>query len=263
MIQNALEGNRRFGVMGFSPYLPGFRMGTEVEIIECANLPQGRFKVEVVGRRMFHAGPSTVDEYGLQSATVEWVDHTELHIGHSSDLNEVVDETGSENAVSLAATLEMSNRVGELVEEWKRCVVELGWERHRQQISTLLHELGPIPPTERFSARAVWVAALVNPLPPLGVSSEIRPAVLQSFAPDDDVHIHSLQSSHLRLKAVEGALQVRIPHHQALFQNFNLITPSFVIRIIFNSVLLVIAIHHSRLSTCRTPFGTCSPRKEV
>lgn len=39
-------------------------------------------------------------------------------------------------------------------------------------------ELGPRPPPSRPTAFAIWGAALINPLPALGVSSEVRGAVL-------------------------------------------------------------------------------------
>lgn len=42
----------------------------------------------------------------------------------------------------------------------------------------VLTDLGQIPPPEKPSARALWVAGLINPLPALGVALEIRPAVL-------------------------------------------------------------------------------------
>ena len=38
----------------------------------------------------------------------------------------------------------------------------------------------PMPPAEEPRNRALWVAALINPLPALGVSLEIRPAVLSA-----------------------------------------------------------------------------------
>ncbi|KAL9187921.1 hypothetical protein ACHAXT_006299 [Thalassiosira profunda] len=41
-------------------------------------------------------------------------------------------------------------------------------------------ELGPMPPPGRPTAFAVWGAALVNPLPALGVATEVRGAVLEA-----------------------------------------------------------------------------------
>ena len=42
------------------------------------------------------------------------------------------------------------------------------------------HELGPRPPPERPTLLALWGAALLNPLPPLGVATELRGAVLEA-----------------------------------------------------------------------------------
>ena len=41
-------------------------------------------------------------------------------------------------------------------------------------------DLGDMPPAEKPMDRSLWVAALINPLPALGVAMEIRPAVLQA-----------------------------------------------------------------------------------
>ena len=53
-----------------------------------------------------------------------------------------------------------------------------GRERQPDQIQTLLSEIGPMPGAEYADDRALWVAALINPLPALGVALEIRPAAL-------------------------------------------------------------------------------------
>jgi hypothetical protein len=42
------------------------------------------------------------------------------------------------------------------------------------------HELGTRPPPERPTLLALWGAALLNPLPPLGVATELRGAVLEA-----------------------------------------------------------------------------------
>jgi hypothetical protein len=53
-----------------------------------------------------------------------------------------------------------------------------GRERSPGHLAGVLSDLGPMPPAARPRDRAVWAAALINPLPALGVSLEIRPAVL-------------------------------------------------------------------------------------
>ena len=37
--------------------------------------------------------------------------------------------------------------------------------------------LGPMPPADEANERALWVAALINPLPALGVALEVRGSV--------------------------------------------------------------------------------------
>ena len=46
-----------------------------------------------------------------------------------------------------------------------------------EQLERVVSELGREPPAEP-NARALWVAALINARPDLGVAMEIRPAVL-------------------------------------------------------------------------------------
>mmetsp|Transcript_79672 Transcript_79672/g.221703 ORF Transcript_79672/g.221703 Transcript_79672/m.221703 type:complete len:440 (-) Transcript_79672:7-1326(-) len=47
-------------------------------------------------------------------------------------------------------------------------------------VDSVLDDLGPMPPSYAPTALALWAAALVNPLPPLGVSPEMRAAVLEA-----------------------------------------------------------------------------------
>ncbi len=65
-----------------------------------------------------------------------------------------------------------------LVDEWLGLVRYPGPERTPGQVDRILQQIGPMPPAELPSKRALWVAALLNPLPPLGVALEVRPACL-------------------------------------------------------------------------------------
>ena len=92
-----------------------------------------------------------------------------------------------------------------LVDEWCDLVVKKGFERQPGQVAKIIREfpatppclvspascpltrptnppgdLGYMPPVDKPFDRALWVAALINPLPALGVALEIRPAVLQA-----------------------------------------------------------------------------------
>ena len=50
----------------------------------------------------------------------------------------------------------------------------------RQRMALVLHDLGERPPPTRPTAFAFWGGALINPLPPLGVSLEIRGRMLEA-----------------------------------------------------------------------------------
>lgn len=65
-----------------------------------------------------------------------------------------------------------------LVEQWCSLVRRHEFERFQGQLNAVLADLGPMPPVESAGELAFWTAALVNPLPALGVAYEIRPAAL-------------------------------------------------------------------------------------
>lgn len=65
-----------------------------------------------------------------------------------------------------------------LVARWRTLVEGNHHERFEGQVKAVLADLGPMPPPEAAGHLALWVAALINPLPALGVAYEIRPAVL-------------------------------------------------------------------------------------
>jgi len=53
----------------------------------------------------------------------------------------------------------------------------------------VIEDLGPQPPVTSASALALWAAALINPLPALGVSPEIRGRILEATTPVERVAI--------------------------------------------------------------------------
>ncbi|OLQ03263.1 hypothetical protein AK812_SmicGene13803 [Symbiodinium microadriaticum] len=101
-------------------------------------------------------GPAEHDG-DITRAKVEWVN----------------DET-SEEDVKLAETLVP------LVDEWTATLMEMGKERYDGQLADILKDLGDMPEAKAPGQLAIWVAALVNPIPALGVAYEIRPAVLSA-----------------------------------------------------------------------------------
>ena len=71
------------------------------------------------------------------------------------------------------------------VDLWLELVQACGLERQPGHLEGVLELLGPAPPPSRPGALALWLAALLNPIPPLGVAPELRPRVLLSPSPDE------------------------------------------------------------------------------
>ena len=74
-----------------------------------------------------------------------------------------------------------------LVDRWIELAREN--ERHPGQVDALLKQLGEIPPEHEPTERALWVGALINPLPSMGVAMEIRPALLVSKKTEERVQV--------------------------------------------------------------------------
>ena len=68
--------------------------------------------------------------------------------------------------------------LAELSQTWIAKVRENKCEKYPGHMRDILQSLGPLPPPGSPTARAMWYAALLNPIPALGVAPEIRPAVL-------------------------------------------------------------------------------------
>ena len=84
--------------------------------------------------------------------------------------SDTCDDTESEAAAQLLS----------LVEKWCRLVHEGGWERCERHLDQVRSSLEPTPLPNRPNECALWVAALINPLPGLGVAPEIRLAALEA-----------------------------------------------------------------------------------
>mmetsp|Transcript_35717 Transcript_35717/g.58791 ORF Transcript_35717/g.58791 Transcript_35717/m.58791 type:complete len:282 (+) Transcript_35717:54-899(+) len=70
----------------------------------------------------------------------------------------------------------LNETLGELIKEWISLVHASNCEKWPGQINSIIQSLGPLP--TKFNARAMYTAALINPLPSLGIAMDIRPAVI-------------------------------------------------------------------------------------
>jgi hypothetical protein len=92
---------------------------------------------------------------------------------------------------------EINQKIPALVDEWVDWVVKTG-QAKPADMNKRFKEIGPMP--EPLQERANWVGALVNPIRPLGVCVEIRPAML------------ACRNDHDRLVLASTALRSSIDH---------------------------------------------------
>ena len=186
----------RFGMIGAMQGQP-LPVGVEVEVVQAfgeqatpslldsmegGSRPPMAVSVEVVARRRFSltGHEESTDEGGFSLARVTY----------SDDLDEN-DLMPSE----LDATLEKSEKLAELVPLWEALVRKTKSERVPDHLEKVRGDIGPMPADP--SARALWVAALINPLPGMGVAYEIRPAILvaETASKRVEVALKGLESS--------------------------------------------------------------------
>ncbi|KAK3243952.1 hypothetical protein CYMTET_46418 [Cymbomonas tetramitiformis] len=190
MVQRCMEGSRRFGMVGtdhITRTMAGF--GTEVEIRLCEQQFNGHILIEVVGVRRFQANDVEM-ENGCHVANVEWLQ----------------DSVPSEEAAP-----EVERVAGELntaITQWMGLIVSGRWERQPRQLVKLMEQLGPVPSVSEAEKIGLWVAALINPLPGLGVAPEIRLSALKT--------LDTLERLKLVLNATKGSIDYMTPSEFAI-----------------------------------------------
>lgn len=159
LVSSALESNPpTFGIVG-----PGGSAGsiagvaTECEIVSHVRLHDGRYVCEVRGLRRCRVVREWEDESGYKRAAVENCCDSPV-------------QSPEERAMLDSVATQVAAQVG----IWCDRVRSGGWERTNRQLDALLEDLGPLPPLQDSEEFSMWVAALINPVPSLGVAPEIR-----------------------------------------------------------------------------------------
>lgn len=148
MVRRIMEGNHRMGMVAIDSSTGSIAdLACEVEITECEPLPDGRFFIEVEGRRRFHIIRSW-DQDGYRVAEVEWV-------------QDVHPPQGSREGVDL---LELTTNVAEDALSWlTRAKQAARQDRSKYEKLLSLERMMPSPrDPERFS---FWLATLTNRRP--------------------------------------------------------------------------------------------------
>uniref|UniRef100_A0A7I4AXZ7 Uncharacterized protein n=1 Tax=Physcomitrium patens TaxID=3218 RepID=A0A7I4AXZ7_PHYPA len=144
MIRRVVEGNHRMGMVRIEESGSLAEVACEVEITECEPLPDGRFEIEVVGKRRFRM-TETWEQDGYRVAKVQW-------------LQDVVHPDGSPEKDELAQSVRTA---ADLVNAFISRVRDIAVRSDRRLLEMLNRTEGmpSASDPERFS---FWVANLMN-----------------------------------------------------------------------------------------------------
>jgi Lon protease-like protein len=188
--------NPTFGMLGMAILNTGEKIhlttGVEVEITDTPKIVNGGLLLQLkAGRRFQITGQVENAKQGWTEARVEYLDSNRQE-------EEEIQKNGSDKmavarAIMKAKEFTMPNANMKdnlsLVGRW----IQLARKNEKKpgQIDELLQDLGEIPPEDEPTERAFWVGALINPLPAMGVATEIRPALLTATTAERRVEIAS------------------------------------------------------------------------
>ena len=173
------------------------------------------------GRRFIIEGDVVKTEEGWTEAQIKFLDSS---AEEENEINQFISQPSMEDPTGMSTVgdrlsvaraiskakqftqpnMNMKNNAS-LVERW----IELAKqnERHPGQIDVLLKQLGEIPPEHEPTERALWIGALINPLPSMGVAMEIRPQLLVSKRAEERVQV-ALEGLLKSIKHMDGSARM-------------------------------------------------------
>jgi len=182
-----VELGAKFGMLGQAPsngqILPN---GVVVEVTRLMQKPDGTTLVELTASRRFkiHGQPFEDEERdNAPSGRVIFIDDD----AGAGDQTVMAGEGAAASAASPTPqnptdfddeAKRLCEELPGLVNEWMDLVISRKRERQPGQLDLIKSHIGPMPSTAQPARLACWVAALINPIPALGVAYEIRPALL-------------------------------------------------------------------------------------
>jgi len=181
-----------FGMLGMAMLRSGQKInlttGVEVEILNGEFVDDDSVSLVLRGERRF----KIVDE--VENTEQGW---TEARVEYLDSEAQEAEELQGDDKLALARAIMKARELSSpnasvknnlsLIDRW----IELARERERElgQIDQLLEDLGNVPGEDEPTERALWVGALINPLPAMGVATEIRPALLTAETAEEKVNI--------------------------------------------------------------------------
>ena len=169
--------------------------GTLVRVAhEMAMSSKEMMQIEFVGVRRLRVTREWRDD-GLTLAQVAWM------------RDEVADDTESARRAR-ALGEELNEEYSGVLDEWMREVVEGRWQRRQNHLRDVVAKLGARPNADAPEALSLWAAALLNPLPGLGVCLEIRPKALELTSSEERLRL-CIATAQQSLRMMRGAWSIR------------------------------------------------------
>jgi len=164
LVEYVLDGDEGYiGMIGTNPYTGRpLNMGVTVPLSsQNIKLQENMVSISIQGEKRFEVQGEP------------WLDQTESF--YLADIEIVENRVEHMDANELKEAKELSDLLPDLVQEWLSWVIKVG-KSDDDGMARRMKDIGRMP--GKVGKRAIWVAALINPLPALGVCLEIRPAML-------------------------------------------------------------------------------------
>ena len=191
--QRLQEETPSFGMVGTAKLADGrtitLSSGVEVEIQGTPRVTDKGLHLSLKGTRRFRVNDDTVE-----TATGGW---TEAKVKFLNSTLDDKAEFSSSDPMSIARAMQMAREFTDpnfsmtesqsLVDMW----LELARKKERRpnQIDQILEDLGPMPSWKLPTECAMWVGALINPIPAMGVAMEVRPKLLLAKTAEERTQI--------------------------------------------------------------------------
>lgn len=143
MVRRVMEGSRRFGMASVDAAGSLRPVACEAEVVECQPQPDGRFYLEIVGRRRFRVAAAWEAD-GYRVATPSFF----------------ADDPPAD-AAAAAATASLAARVEAVADVWVERIKRAAASRSDVRVLDLLQRAGGKPPPGAHEALSFWVANLV------------------------------------------------------------------------------------------------------
>jgi hypothetical protein len=182
-----------FGMLGMKPSDSGYAMPMETGVqVNIIGKPEVILEADgTVSVKVLLKGSDKQFRIKDQVVTIPpgWMEGR-VEFFKSGDDHETISEGASEEEISsdaMARAISKAQLIPNLVSEW----ISLARTKEQKsgQMDSILSNLGSMPTPDEPNDLSLWVGALINPLPAMGVATEIRPDLLDAKTADERVQI--------------------------------------------------------------------------